>query len=217
MSRKLGPNGRPFREPVVAALPSALDVAAMDYYWHPDRDGVEQAPDWFQRELEAITGDVRVVRPPAGAPLYYKQAWLVWYRKPSVTHELSPGWLMLRDWRDGKGEPLPLDQRVFSYLFSVSARVFGNGQKYWEHCVAEMNREKAAKEKVHRDGNHDRVEDYRQSTLIRNIGAGNKFSLHHDGTVVPSRGQANWIAERRARMMPESMVREQRDQREARA
>lgn len=175
----------------------------MDYYWHPDREGVEQAPEAFQRDLRSVDphGVVRVVRPPAGAPLVFERAWLVWYRKPSVTHYLSPGWLMLREWRDRHGEPLPLDPRVFSYLYSVSAQQFGSGKQYWDHCVSEMNREKASREKFHRDGNHDRAEDFRQSTLIKNIGSGNKFSLHHDGTVIPSRGQANWIAERRKRMI----------------
>lgn len=202
--RKLGPGGRAFQESI-ASPAQALPDGAMDYYWHPQRDGVEQAPDDFQRELALISTDVRVVRPPAGAPLYYTRAWLVWYRKPSVTHPLSPGWLMLRDWRDSAGEPLALDARVFSFLYSVSARVFGNGRKYWDHCVEEMKRDRAAKEKIHRDGNHDRTEDYRRFMQVKNIGAGNKFSLHHDGTVVPSRGQANWLHERRKRMRPADM------------
>ncbi len=180
----------------------------MDYYWHPDREGVEQAPEAFQRELRSVDpyDRVRVVRPPGGAPLVYKQAWLVWYRNPRVTHELSPGWLMLREWRTRDGEPLPLDQRVFSFLYSVSAQQFGSGKKYWEHCVAEMQRERVAKEKFHSDGTHDRSEDFRQYMQIKNIGAGNKAALHHDGTIIPSRGQANWLAERRKRMISAEVV-----------
>jgi len=215
---KLGPNGQPFRTPVVT--PSGeLPDQAMDFYWHPDRDGVEAAPDEFMRDLRMVDhyDRVRVVRPPEGAPLVYPRAYLVWYRKPSVLHYLSPGWLLLRDWRDSKGEPLPLDGRVFSYLYSVSAEAFGGGRRYFEHCVEEMNRDKAKKEKVHRQGNHDRVEDYRQFTQVKNIGSGNKFSLHHDGTVIPSRGQANWLAERKQRMQPGEVTAGQRREREARA
>ena len=214
---KLGPNGRAI--PVeLAAREAELPDEAMDHYWHPDRPGVEQAPDWFQRDLRSIDKDdrVRVVRPPESAPLYQPRAWLVWYRKPAVTHYLSPGWLMLREWRDVRHEPLSLDVRVFSYLYSVSAQQFGSGKGYWNHCVSEMKREKDAKNKVHTDGNHDRMEDYRQFTQIKNIGSGSKFSAHHDGTVVPSRGHANWLAERRRRLIPGDVARDEAKQREAR-
>ena len=200
LGRKVGPQGQYVGNPV-APQPKELVDAAMDHYWHPDREGVEHAPEGFRRELALISEDVQVVRPPTGAPLVYKQAWLVWYRKPSVTHYLSPGWLMLREWRTNAGEPLPLDGRVFSFLYSVSARVFGNGKRYWDHCVAEMNRDKASREKVHQQGNHDRMSDYLDFTKIKNIGTGNKFALHHE-SIVPSRGQANWLAERRQRMIP---------------
>lgn len=215
MGRKLGPGGQ-FGAVEVQTAEVELPEAAIDHYWHPDRDGVERAPEDFQRDLRAVDryDKVRIVRPPAGAPTYYKRAWLLWYRKPEVTHELSPGWMMLRDWRDVRGEPLPLDQRVFSYLYSVSAEAFGGGRKYWAHCVAEMNRDKAAKEKVHRDGNRDRMEDYRQFMQIKSIGTGNKFALHHDGTSHPSRGQSNWLAERRSRMIPDELRKEEAAKRE---
>lgn len=214
--RKLGPNGAAFREPISTATPAMLPDEAMDYYWHPDREGVEVPDEGFRRELALVSPDVQVVRPREGAPLYYKRAWLLWYRKPKVQHYLSPGWLFLRDWRTNDGEPMTLDARVFSYLYSVSARVFGSGKRYWEHCVREEQRDKAAREKVHTDGNHDRVEDYRQYMGIKNIGAGNKFALHHDGGGVPSKGHANWLKERRARMVPGEVLADEARQKEAR-
>ena len=209
-ARKLGPRGEYARVPVAQTTEQELPAAAIDHYWHPDREGVEHAPESFMRDLAAVDteGRVLVVRPPPGAPMYYKRAWLLWYRNPRVTHELSPGWNMLRDWRDVNGEPLPLDQRVFSYLFTVSARVFGNGKRYWDHCKAEIAREKAAHEKLHTDGNHDRMEDMRQSWKIKNIGSGNKSALH-DTAGAPSRGHANWLAERRKRMMPGELAKEE--------
>jgi hypothetical protein len=214
--RKLGPAGRPLRLPVMTAPEAVLPDAALDYYWHPEREGVEHAPADFLRDLKSIdlNDRVRVVRPPPGAPLLYKRAWLLWYRNPRVTHYLSPGWLMLCEWRGSDGEPLSLDQRVFSFLYSRSAKEFGNGRKYWQHCVSERNREKAAMNKIHTDGNHDRTEDYRQFMKIKNIGAGNKSALHDDGTVVPSRGQANWLAERRKRMIPGDVARAEARQHE---
>ena len=215
---KLGPNGQAFREPVAAPACELVD-AAMDFYWHPDRDGVEQAPKPFMRDLRAVDQHdrVRVVRPPAGAPLFYSRAYLIWYRKPLITHYLSPGWLLLRHWRDAAGEPMPLDGRVFSYLYSVSAQQFGNGVRYFDHCVAEMKRDKATRSKTFDDGSKDRREDYRQFMQVKNIGAGNKFALHHDGTTMPSRGQANWLAERRQRMIPGEVAADERRQRESRA
>ena len=211
--RKLGPRGQ-FARHEIDRSEKELPEAALDHYWHPDREGVEQAPEHFRRELELISPDVKVVRPPASAPTYYPLAWLAWYRNHRVTHYLSPGWLMLREWRDRNRVPLPLDQRVFSYLYSVSARAFGNGKKYWDHCVVEMQRDKAAREKVHTDGTRDRMEDYRQYTQIKSIGTGNKFALHHDGTSVPSRGQANWLAERRRRMAPGALLADEAKRRE---
>ena len=216
-AKKLGPGGR-FAHTPVQSVERELPEAAIDHYWHPDREGVEVAPESFMRDLAAVDseGRVRVVRPPAGAPTYYKRAWLLWYRNPRVTHELSPGWMMLRDWRGRDGEPLPLDQRVFSYLFTVSAKAFGNGKRYWDHCKAEMQREKAAREKVHQDGNHDRMEDMRQSWKIKNIGAGNKSALHDGPGGVPSRGHANWLAERRSRMIPGDVARDEARRKEER-
>lgn len=215
MNRKLGPGGTPGRI-AVDTTERELPEAAMDHYWHPDREGVERAPDDFMRDLKAIDryDKVRIVRPPPNAPTYYKRAWLLWYRKPEVTHYLSPGWMMLRDWRSHDGEPLPLDQRVFSYLFSVSAEHFGGAKKYWDHCVEEMKRDKARREKIHTDGTHDRMEDYRQFMQIKSIGAGNKFALHHDGTNAPSRGQANWLSERRKRMIPGELLKDETARRE---
>ena len=217
LGRKIGPGGRRIGIPVAAPKEAVLPDEALDYYWHPDRDGVEHAPPEFVRDLQSIdlTDRVRIVRPPPGAPLIFKRAWLLWYRNPRVTHYLSPGWLMLCEWRGSDGEPLPLDSRVFSFLYSRSAKEFGNGKKYWDHCVAERNREKAAMNKVHTDGNHDRGEDYRKFMQIKNIGAGNKSALHDDGTVIPSRGQRNWLAERRQRMIPGEVAKQEAQQREA--
>ena len=215
---KLGPNGQAFRQ-AVAPPSTDLDVAAMDYYWHPAREGVEHAPEDFARELRTVDryDRVRIVRPPAGAPLYFKRAWLIWYRKESVMHPLSPGWLMLNHWRDSHDEPMPLDGRVFSYLYSVSAEAFGGAVRYFDHCVSEMRRDKAAKLATFDQGSRDRREDYRQFMAVKNIGSGNKFALHHDGTVAPSRGQANWLKERRARMIPAEVAADEQRQRESRA
>lgn len=212
---KVGVNGEKFRVPIRTSAPTEeeSDPAALDHYWHPDRDGVESAPSAFQRELELISTDVRVVRPPANAPLLQPRAWLIWYRCGRVTHPLSPGWLMIRDWRDGKGQPLRLDDRVFSLLYAQSARVFGNAKKYWDHCLAEMNRDKAALNKLATNERKDVQSEFVDYMQIKNIGAGNKFAKHHDGTVIPSQGQRNWHLQERKRQMPSLVIQSERDAR----
>lgn len=200
---KVGQGGQ--RVPVATAAVKTLDIAAIDHYWHPDREGVEHCDERFQRELDCMCdGNVVIVRPPAGAPLVAKHAWLVWLKKPSVTYWLSPGWSLLIDWRL-RGEPMQLDARVFSYLYSVSVTTHGSAKAYFDKCVSDMERDKAAKEKFHTDDMHDRTKDYFAYTKVKNIGRGNKFALH-DATSVPSRGTANWLAENRKRMIPKSMA-----------
>lgn len=208
---KVGRGGN--RIPVEAQRTAkAMDIAAIDHYWHPDRDGVERCPESVQRDLDIMTdGRVVIVRPPAGAPLVQPHAWLVWLRKPSVTHWISPGWLLLIDWRL-KGVPMELDARLYSYLYSVSVTQHGSAKAYFDKCVSEMERDKAAKEKFHTDDMHDRTKDYFDFTKIKSIGKGNKFALH-EATSVPSRGTQNWLAENRRRMIPESMRRDE-DQRQ---
>lgn len=198
----------------IATATKEWDIGGIDHYWHPDRDGVEHAPEDFQRDLALISPDVKVVRPPAGAPLYFKRAWLVWYRCPRVTYELSPGWLMLVDWRNQHGEPMQLDQRVFSYLYSISAMKFGSGRKYFEFCVAEKKREDDAKERDYTNERRDRQKDYRRFTQVKNIGAGNKFAKHHDGTIFPGPNALAMHLQERRRVIPSAVAKDEAEQRE---
>jgi hypothetical protein len=212
--RKFGPQGQ-----YLGVRPQAikeLPIQAVDHYWHPDREGVERCPERFQQEVDAMCdGKVVIVRPPAGAPLTQPHAWLIFLRKPSVTHWLSPGWLLLIDWRV-KGVPMELDTRVFSYLYSVSVTKHGSAKAYFDKCVAEMEREKAAANKTHTDDMHARTKDYFEYTTIKSIGRGNKFALH-EATSEPSRGTRNWLAENRKRMIPGEVLRDEQHQAELKA
>jgi hypothetical protein len=200
----------------LAPAEAEYDVGGIDHYWHPERDGVEQAPDDFQRDLALISPDVRAVRPPAGAPMYFKRAWLIFMRCERVTHYLSPGWLMLIDWRNQHGEPMPLDNRVFSYLYSISAMKFGTAKKYWDHCVAEKQREDAAKERAYTNERRDRQREYRQYTGIKNIGAGSKFARHHDGTSFPGKNALAMHLQNRRRTIPSEVAKDEAQQLEQR-
>jgi hypothetical protein len=196
----------------VAATRPAFDPAGLTQYWHPNRAGVEQAPAWFAERLAAISPDVAVVRPPDRAPV--PSAWLVWYRRPRVTHRLCPGWLLLFPWTAPDGTPLPLDNRVLANLYLRSSRAFGSAVGYWDHCARQMQAERESTERDYTRNRQDQQREFAKSHRITNLGAGNKFALHHDGTVVPSRAQAAWSKETRSRRLPSELLREEREARE---
>lgn len=189
--------------------PKPLPPEALYHWWHPDRDGSEPCPKHFDVQLKEVHKDLAICRPPANAPTA-SRAWIVWYRVPRITHYLCPGWQLLFVWQ-AKNEdnpqnvqltPLPLDARIFANLMRVSAKQFGNAVKYFESVVATMKADKQKQNDEQKQYRDDRRKDYWQSTKIKNIGRGNKFALHHDGSVVPSRGEANWLADQGDRAMP---------------
>ena len=191
----------------------ALPRAALFHYWHPDRTGVEPCPPAFAATLHEIHPDLAITRPPMRAPTR-THCWLVWYRKPTIKHPLSPGWLLLFPWLDpATNEPIALDDRVLANIYMRSAIQFGNGKKYFEHCVAEMQRTEQRAEDLHQDDLHQRRKDFWNFTKISTAGRGNKFALHHDGTLLPSRNERNWINEIEYRRMPEESRREYKDRR----
>lgn len=204
---------RGFQQPLNTQTPKPLDRGALFHYWHPDRDGVEFAPATVAKELTEIAGvDERgrpklvCVRPPKGAPVRCN-CWLVFKRSPEVTHELSPGWFLVMAWHDGKEPdpaPLPLDPRLYANLYLQSVRggraIFGrdfdSAVKYFDHCMSILDREKERRDKSNTEYREDRAKDYWDYTKIKNIGHGSKFALHHDGTIMPTRQEANWLRER---------------------
>jgi hypothetical protein len=200
----------PFTSPI-APRPKALPPAALDHYWHPERDGVEQAPEDFRRSLAEVSDKLAVVRPPAGAPLTKPRAWLVWYKKPAVKHPLCPGWSLMFDWRY-KDQPLPLDNRVIANVWMMSVRAkgadgreLGSSIKYFEKIVSDLAKQKAAKEKHHRDDRRDRQGAMQDFYKIKNIGRGNKFALHHD-SVHASKGEQLWRKQTARSRMPSEVL-----------
>lgn len=210
---RVGMGGQPFHEPITSV--PTLDRAALPFYWHPQRHGVEEAPAWFAAQLAGMHADLRCVRPPANAPLPYR-AWTMWYRKPSITHALCPGWLLLFEWVSPTNEPLPLDNRVLANLYLRSRRAFPSAVKYFDRCMQTSQERKARRKATFNQESRDRRREYLDFMQIKNTGTGNKFALHHDGTVVPSRGQQNWMQETRARL-PSSVVRDRERRQDQRA
>lgn len=192
--------------------PKPLDAAVLYHYWHPDRDGVEPCPKDFATRLAEMHRDLAICRPPGQAPCV-SRPWLVWYRKPSITHWLSPGWLLLFAWQTQTLEPLPLDNRVFANLYTISATAFGSASAYFESVVNTLREDKARIKAKDKDNTDAQKREFMQSRKIKNIGRGNKFALHHDGGIVPSKGEANWSRERERHQMPEKLAKKVADDR----
>lgn len=187
-----------------------LEPGALYHYWHPNRDGVERAPKDFAARLASVHRDLAVCRPPMGAPTD-SHCWLMWYRVARVTHHLSPGWLLLFCWQEPNLTLLPLDDRIFANLYRISAQAFGGAVGYFESIVKKITDEKAAITQTDKDRTDAGRRDYMQFRRIKNIGRGNKFAMHHDGTVVPSRSESNWVREGAMRHMPAEHAKAIRD------
>jgi hypothetical protein len=186
----------------------AAPQAILQHYWHPERTGSEPAPEDIRLKLATIHADLDICRPPPRAPVRVN-CWLVWYRCPRVTHVLSPGWLLLFPWLDEADQPLPLDDgRVFANIYARSTFLFKNSVQYFQHILDDMRASTAAKENLHKDDLDQRRKSFYDFTKISNIGRGNKFALHHDGTILPGRGERNWLNDLSYQRMPDESRRE---------
>lgn len=202
----------PFRIPVGQGRES-LPAAALFHYWYPDREGVEHCPEEFNLRLREVSQELSCVRPPGRAPIR-SRCWLVWWKCPRITHWLSPGWLLILAWHTPDGTPLPLDNRVFANLYLQSRQVFGSAKSYFDSIVADMKATTNRQQKDQLNYRHDRAHDLYNSQKISSAGRGNRFALHHDGTILPSRGEQNWRSEIDEKtLLPPEVVREQRERR----
>ncbi len=177
--------------------------AVMEVYWHPNRPGVEACPEDFAQKLRDANPDLACCRPPAGAPLGMAPAWIVWYRRPRITHYLSPGWKLLFVWRNPETKvPEPLDERVFAVLYASSIFKWGDGAKYFDRALVQVERDrKAIRDKDYDNNRKAKQREYLKTHRISNIGDGSRSALH-DGGIVPSKGEIAWRESRRRRMMP---------------
>lgn len=167
-----------------------LPVEALPHYWYPQRFGVEYAPVVFRHELHELFTDVDCTWMPLD------ERWLVWQREPTVTHHLCPGWSLKRVWEDGDGDYLPLDARLFAELYRRQLfRYDGAGRGYFDRVCNEIQRERDATQRSTDSDSFALRQELIRSRRITNIGRGNKFSLHHDGTIIPTRSELNWRRE----------------------
>jgi hypothetical protein len=210
--RPVGDVGQPISVPISDTLYRPLPQAALPHYWHPQREGVERPPDDFAEKLARIHVDLRVVRPPARAPVPVR-CWLVWFPKPEITYNLCPGWHLKLAWVYGT-RPLPLDERLLAAIYHFDARRYSSAVEYFDRVIEERERTKAIERKDYDNNRRAEQREWRESTKIKNIGRGSKFALHHDGTIIPSRAEVGWNEERLRTTLPSKVLREQKDLRE---
>lgn len=188
-------------------IPKVRPRESLELYWHPNRAGVEHAPADFLRKLQDMNADLHCCRPPMNAPIDGGPAWLLWYKRPRITHSLCPGWLLLFHWRNNEGVPQQLDERVFAVLYAGSAIKHGDGATYFKRCIEEkMLDAKRSRDRAFQNERKAKQREMSRSRRITNIGSGSKFARHHDGTTVPSRGDLNWHLENRRRILPPELI-----------
>ena len=170
--------------------PERVGPEIMPQWWHPQRFGVRFAPDGFREDLRPVDPDLDCTWTPVD------ERWLVFQRDPTVTHALCNGWSLKLVCEDALGQYLPLDAWILANLCSRQLwRIDGCGRGYIDRVLAEIERAKEIKVKDTKNEAFARRREIIRSRRITNIGKGNKFALHHDGTIVPSRGEMNWIRE----------------------
>lgn len=199
-------------------IPKVVPRESFETYWHPNRAGVELAPTDFLAKLQGMHPDLSCCRAPGNAPIANGPAWVLFYKRPRVTHHLCPGWLMLFSWRNDQGVPQPLDERVLAVLYASSALKFtGGSREYFTRAIDEKQRDaKLSRDRAFQNHRKAKQREFIKSTRISNAGSGSKFALHHDGTLAPGRGQLNWHLENRKRLLPSEMIKAETDGKEAR-
>jgi hypothetical protein len=166
-----------------------LDPEQLPQFWHPQRFGVEVAPARFRQRLQRINPNLDCTW---GTPI---ERWLLWERNPEVTHYLCAGWSLRFVWQGYQNRYLPLDERVFANIYVRQLwRYEKGGLGYIDRIISEIERDRRIRKKDTNNESEARRRDYLQSHRISNL-AGNKFALHHDGTIIPSRGEQNWRQE----------------------
>lgn len=179
---------QPWSVPV--ARKPAFDREQFASWWHPDRLGVESAPEYFDAQLKALHPGLAATKFPITGH------WLLWSRKPDITHPICPGWLLLFVWKEHDGAPAPLDSRVMYNLYRRDPRRYRNAKQYFDLAEKELKEAKERREAAMATNDAAKVKEFTDYTKIKNIGHGSKSALHHDGTIAPSRGELNWLADR---------------------
>lgn len=156
------------------SAPAQLGPEHSWHFFHPDRFGVQLAPEEFRKKLKEIDSRLEVTWHPV------KERWLVWARDPHITFHLCPNWSLIFVWEGmNSGCYMPLDNRCLALVFARSPRAFPNAKQYWQRIEDEIIHEKEAAAKDRQQETRDMAGDYFDYRKIKNIGKGSKFAESH--------------------------------------
>tara|TARA_R100000687_G_C6400561_1_gene141661 strand:+ start:260 stop:784 length:525 start_codon:yes stop_codon:yes gene_type:complete len=164
---------------VPVATPSPPPIEEGLQFWHPNRFGVRFAPESFRKKLKGIHDDLDVTWHPSA------ERWIVWYRRPRITHHLCPGWMLLFVVEDSEQRYVPLDDRTLAAVYEQSGFKWGSGKKYWARIEEQAQRDHDARDKTRDDLIDDIGSAQWDHTKIQvsmcGPSSGSKFSKHHAG------------------------------------
>lgn len=182
-------------------------------YWHPNREGAEPAPETIMREIRLIHPGLRIVKSPV------HQRWLVWFPSPAVQHPLCAGWQLVLVWEHPRtGEYLPLSVELLGFNLYLLSRdhIGGNNPalRHFERVQDEIQRKRAARDRQYHENRRAEQRELLDGRRISTAGAGNRFAMHHDGSVVPSQGEINWRLETEKWRIPKHLQQRRQQDRE---
>ena len=168
----------------------------LPWYWHPDRDGAQPPPAAFAKQLAEIDPDIKVCFSPV------HERYLIWVRNPrigadpaSTAHWMCKGWQLLMLWEHPTThEFLPLSELLFHNLVLIRATSHPSAVAYFNKIQDGIDKAKASLNASIDNDREAQQADWRQSMQISTAGKGNKFALHHDGTMVPGPAEQAWRA-----------------------
>jgi hypothetical protein len=165
----------PFRQPI--SKPQSLSREHITAFWNPNHPSVQFAPQWFMKQLHDIDEELSCTWNPI------IERWQVFAKAPKLQHPIARGWRLLFIHRDAMGRHLPLDERVLARVYSCSARVYGNGKKYFDHIMSLQEREREQREKQYQQDLIDSAMPSFEHQKIQVSGfgksSGSKFSTYH--------------------------------------
>jgi hypothetical protein len=98
-------------------------------------------------------------------------------------------------WKYGS-RPLPLNEAFFAALYFCDPRHMGKAVEYFDRVTKETADKKARQWEQFKSDSLDRAREWKDYTKIKNIGPGSRFARHHDGTILPTKGEVSWSLER---------------------
>lgn len=170
-------SGEQFAVPVQQHAPPPVEESLN--FWHPNRFGVTFAPSDFRKKLRTLHEDLEVTWHPT------RHRWIVWYRRPRISHPLSPGWLLLLVVETSTNDYVPLDDRTLAAVYEQSGFKWGSGKQYWARIEEEAQREHEVRDKdrdnLLDDVGSDQWDHTKIQISMRGPSSGSKFVNHHAG------------------------------------